>query len=462
VIAGREPSYLRDFQELRSTERELLKLEQDVLARGGYNELNLKALPAPLPTGSIPSTSVAIVAVENPASDIVQYDLEQLAGMADLAEKLRGELMEQQDLGSEGSDASRRGTLLLRMMVSELEGGFKLRAGDREGARGAFGEVIELAAVASKIGDGSKTAPGFQAMFDLQRRAFASRLRCTEVASRGSPLLGVDYAEMEQAGDDMRLCVAMHSLQLHGLQSCNLGADQKLPWGLKVQGVMLLLHGFGTNGQDLGYIGKEMKGMRGIGSMRYIYPEGRHQLPSPPFSSAAYSWANVLHENHPGCLEGLLGSVAQVHKVIDMVMKEEEIPASKVHVVGFAMGAVLAALAALSYKECLGGLGMLSGWPSIEQLKYLRAFHKDFGGELREPRIAELYGTLPVFLGTGADDDEATARQLDEFGTALQSCGLNRICKKVYEGVGHSIHSQELRDLGRFLEQCQDEDRGTA
>ncbi len=201
--------------------------------------------------------------------------------------------------------------------------------------------------------------------------------------------------------------------------------------------VVLLLHGYGSNGADL------------LGLAPYwadALPNAAFIGPDAPFvcemSSMGYQWFS-LREIMAGAplADGLRRAGADevapvLTALIDDILERFSLPANKLALVGFSQGTMMALHVALRRAEPVAGVlgfsGMLIDPPSLE---------------------AEMTAKPPVLLVHGDADTVVPYASLARAEAALAGAGVaveSLTCAR----MGHSIDDAGLAAGLRFLQQC--------
>lgn len=141
-------------------------------------------------------------------------------------------------------------------------------------------------------------------------------------------------------------------------------------------------------------------------------------------------------------------SVATLEQLIDE-QASKGVPPHRIIVGGFSQGCAITLLAGLcsgKYEGQLGGMVALSGYlPLVERIPAIRVER----GLNEKPS-----GQVPIFLARGQRDILVPKRYHRICKETLISLGVNEssIEGHEYEGLGHAVNGEELRDLCSWLE----------
>lgn len=198
------------------------------------------------------------------------------------------------------------------------------------------------------------------------------------------------------------------------------------------EALVLFLHGYGANGADLMGIGQALAPH--LPSVGFIAPDAPGQL---PFGYNARAWFDLDADLRAEDLDkGAQGVRPLVARYISAVLHDFDLPTSKLMLVGFSQGGMMALEVAPRLEHDLGHVISLSG----------RLVGAD--------RLAnELTARPPIFLGHGTADQVVPFSSLEFSSQALRGAGLS-VETAAYDGIGHGIPPQAIetiRDLALAL-----------
>lgn len=186
-----------------------------------------------------------------------------------------------------------------------------------------------------------------------------------------------------------------------------------------VSSALIMLHGFGSNGDDLIGLAPYISGQ--LPNTAIYAPNG---VAPTPFA-IGYQWFNdndwTFRDRH-----GMDIAQREIEKYIDYVKSETGLTSDRIVLLGFSQGTMTALFVAPRMKEPLAALIGLSG----------RMFWDE---ELADSE----YQKMPVCLIHGLEDDVVDPKSSPEAEGRLRSLGFD-VDVHMIEGLGHGIDEQAL------------------
>jgi len=194
------------------------------------------------------------------------------------------------------------------------------------------------------------------------------------------------------------------------------------------QPLVIFLHGYGSNEQDL-------FGMKDELPKQYTYLSVRAPV---VLEEGSYQWFRKKGEGaYNGETDDLKSSGQVLIDFIAKATRKYHTEPGKVFLVGFSQGAIMSYEVGLRHPEVLGGIAALSG----RILPVLKS----------ELKPDEKRQSLAIFIGHGTADKRLPYSDGTEANSLLQSVSLEPEFH-AYQGVGHNISAEELQDLNAWLQ----------
>ena len=192
--------------------------------------------------------------------------------------------------------------------------------------------------------------------------------------------------------------------------------------------IVVLLHGYGSNGQDL--IGLVPYWRDALPYTLFVAPNAPEVCPGAP---GGYQWWSLTSRSDADRASGVRGPVAAVNGFIDRLLDSYSLPPSKLALVGFSQGTMLALHVGPRRDPSLAGILGYSG---------MLVDGESLAGELRS--------TPPVLLVHGDADAMVPVSSTREAEAALRPLGFE-VRTHVSPGLGHSIDEAGIELGGQFL-----------
>jgi phospholipase/carboxylesterase len=194
------------------------------------------------------------------------------------------------------------------------------------------------------------------------------------------------------------------------------------------QPLVIFLHGYGSNEQDL-------FGIKDALPAQYNYLSVRAPM---VMEEGSYQWFRKKGDGaYNGETDDLKASGQVLLDFIAQAAKKYHTEPAKVYLVGFSQGAIMSYEVALRHPEAVGGIAALSG----RILPVLKA----------ELKPDEKRQSLAIFIGHGTADKRLPFSDGTEANSLLQSISLEPEFH-AYQGVGHNISDEESQDLSAWLQ----------
>lgn len=193
--------------------------------------------------------------------------------------------------------------------------------------------------------------------------------------------------------------------------------------------LLIMLHGYGSNEEDLFSFAEELPDELFIISLRAPYP-------MPPYG---YAWYAIHWENTGGKFSDDVQAVASREKIADFIDEALEVypvDPDNITLLGFSQGCILSFAVALSYPEKVKNIIGLSGY--VNQ------------GILKEDFRTNDFSKLSVYSSHGTADQVISVDWARKTKPFLDSLHIENTYSEF--PVGHGVAPQNFRELKKWLE----------
>ncbi|HSD13800.1 MAG TPA: alpha/beta fold hydrolase [Flavobacterium sp.] len=194
--------------------------------------------------------------------------------------------------------------------------------------------------------------------------------------------------------------------------------------------LLLLLHGYGSNEEDLFSFAQELP-------EEYFVISARAPYPLPPYGNAWYAIHFDADENKFSDNDEARESRDLIATFIDELVANYPIDPKDVTLVGFSQGTILSYAVALSYPEKVQRVVALSGYLNFDILKE----------NFQNNDISK----LKFFISHGTVDQVIPVDWARKAPGALKDLGLDVVYKEY--PVGHGVAPQNFFDFKNWLQQ---------
>lgn len=194
--------------------------------------------------------------------------------------------------------------------------------------------------------------------------------------------------------------------------------------------LLIMLHGYGSNEEDLFSFAEELPEELFVISLRAPYP-------MPPYG---YAWYAIHWDNTDGKFSDDVQAVASREKItqfIEEAVEEYPVDPDNVTLVGFSQGCILSFAVALSYPEKVKNVIGLSGYinPAI----------------LKEGYKNNDFSNLSVYSSHGTQDQVIPVSWARNTKPFLDSLNIENTFSEF--PVGHGVAPQNFMELKKWLEE---------
>lgn len=198
--------------------------------------------------------------------------------------------------------------------------------------------------------------------------------------------------------------------------------------GAAPKSLVILLHGYGSNGEDL--IGLAPYWTQDLPDTVFVSPDAPFQCEM----GFGYQWFSLQSWAPLSLLAGAEKASSLLNEFIDEQMAKYNLPASKVALVGFSQGTMMSLYVGPRRKEQLAGIvgfsgGLLGGEGLIGQ------------NNISRPPVYLVHGEMDTVVHVGA---------FFHAKETLKQAGFD-VSGHTTPGMGHTIDEQGIHEAGEFL-----------
>jgi phospholipase/carboxylesterase len=192
--------------------------------------------------------------------------------------------------------------------------------------------------------------------------------------------------------------------------------------------LLLLLHGYGSNEEDLFSFASELPD-------EYYVISARAPFTLPPYGNAWYAINFDADENKFSDMEQARSSRDLVVKFIDELIANYPINANDITLIGFSQGCILSYAVALSHPQKIQRVVAMSGYLNTE---------------LAEENYQQNdFSNLKMYISHGSSDQVIPVEWARKAKPALDALGINSVYKEY--PIGHGVSPQNFYDLLNWL-----------
>ena len=209
------------------------------------------------------------------------------------------------------------------------------------------------------------------------------------------------------------------------------------PGGQPAKRLVVFLHGYGADGNDLIDLGRAWQGL--LPDTAFVSPHAPEPCGQAPVGR---QWFPLTFRDPDERWRGVNKAAPVLEQFLDAELARRKLPPSALALVGFSQGTMMAL-----------HMGLRRAVPPAAVVGYSGVFvlpDKAKPGAIPEAILAEIKSKPPVLLIHGAQDDLIPAQALFQSAQTLAALDVP-VEWHLSEGVGHGIDQEGLRHGGAFL-----------
>ena len=195
--------------------------------------------------------------------------------------------------------------------------------------------------------------------------------------------------------------------------------------GGQARGLIIFLHGYGADGNDLIGLGPHFAEV--VPDVAFVSPNAPERCGGSPFG---YQWYDVWMQDRAERLAAIRRAASLLDAFITSEIDRWSVPEDRVMLVGFSQGTMMSLFVAPRRARPVGGI-------------------LGYSGRLEAPDLLsdELQCRPPVILAHGDSDELLPLQEMENASSALRGCGFE-VATHVCNGLGHGINETGL-EIGR-------------
>jgi phospholipase/carboxylesterase len=201
--------------------------------------------------------------------------------------------------------------------------------------------------------------------------------------------------------------------------------------GGPVKQIVLLLHGYGSNGDDL---------ISFAAYWRELLPDALFLAPNAPepvpFNYLGHQWFGIDELTAQAMAAGVAAAAPVVNRFIDTQLEGHGLTERDMVLVGFSQGTMMSLYVGPRRERQLAGILGYSGLMTAP-----------------EALAAEARSKPPVMLIHGSDDPMVPVAAMSDAQIALRAAGFE-VMTHVSQGVGHGVDQDGIRLGGEFVQRA--------
>ena len=211
-----------------------------------------------------------------------------------------------------------------------------------------------------------------------------------------------------------------------------LNAGRKEPLSGSTHSVVVFLHGYGANGEDL--LGLADPLAEHLPDTLFVAPDAPEDCAGSPMGFQWFPIPWIDSSSEEEAERGMLAAAEDLNAFLDALMVDEDVLPEQVVLFGFSQGTMMSLHVAPRREDAVAGL-------------------VGFSGRLLAPELLvdQVISRLPILLVHGDIDDVVDVQSMPQAVEVLQAAGFKEVFAHVMNGTGHGIAQDGLSVALAFM-----------
>jgi len=211
-----------------------------------------------------------------------------------------------------------------------------------------------------------------------------------------------------------------------------LQAGRKVPLSGSTRSVVVFLHGYGANGEDL--LGLADPLSEHLPDTLFVAPDAPETCAGSPMGFQWFPIPWIDSSSEEEAERGLLAAADDLNAFLDALMVDEDVLPEQVVLFGFSQGTMMSLHVVPRREDAIAGV-------------------VGFSGRLVSPELLtdQVQSRPPILLVHGDADDVVPVQSMPEAVEALQNADFKEVFAHIMKGTGHGIAPDGLSVALAFM-----------
>ena len=211
-----------------------------------------------------------------------------------------------------------------------------------------------------------------------------------------------------------------------------LQAVRKAPLSGSTRSVVVFLHGYGANGEDL--LGLADSLSEHLPNTLFVAPDAPETCAGSPMGFQWFPIPWIDSSSEEEAERGLLAAADDLNAFLDALMVDEDVLPEQVVLFGFSQGTMMSLHVVPRREDAIAGV-------------------VGFSGRLVSPELLtdQVLSRPPILLVHGDADDVVPVQSMPEAVEALQNANFKEVFAHIMKGTGHGIAPDGLSVALAFM-----------